>query len=365
MKPLAPAHVRDLVPYPPGKPIEEVRRELGIEGEVIKLASNENALGPSPRAVEAAREAVAGVHRYPDGGGFYLKRRLSEHVGVSASRIALGNGSNDLIDLILRAFVGPDEAGVISATTFVIYRMVLQGLGRQLREVPLSGLAYDLDAMAAAVDARTKVVFLATPNNPTGLHLGAAALDRFLGRIPDGVVVVVDEAYAEYVTADDYPDSVALQARRPRTITLRTFSKAYGLAGLRCGYGVASEEVVGLLDRVRQPFNCSAVAQAAALAALDDTAHIERSRRFNAEGIAQLSAGFEALGLSPVPTQANFVLVRLPRPGRPVYDALLRRGVIVRPMDGYGLPDCLRITVGTPAENVRCLDALGAVLRER
>ncbi len=367
MRPLAPPHLARLNPYDPGKPIDEVRRELNLEGEIIKLASNENPLGPSPKGVEAARRALEEVHRYPDGGGFYLRRALAERFDVDPRRVVLGNGSNELLEIMIRAFVGPEETAVISATSFVVYKLVLMGAGRAFAEIPLrSDLAFDLEAMAAAVNAdpRVKMVFITSPNNPTGRYVGGPDLDRFLGAIPDHVVVVMDEAYAEYVTAEDYPDSLAVQVTRPRTVTLRTFSKAYGLAGLRVGYGIVSEEAADVVHRLRQPFNCNAIAQAAALAALDDHAHIERSRRLNRVGVDRLTAGFEALGLTPIPSQANFVLVGLGRPGRPVFDALLRRGVIVRVMDGYGLPEHLRVTVGTGPENERCLWAFGTVLGE-
>ena len=367
MRALAPEHLTRLTPYDPGKPIAEVRRELGIpdDVEIIKLASNENAFGPSPAGVEAARRALEEAHRYPDGGGFYLRQAIGERLGLDPRRVVLGNGSNELLELLIRAFVQAGETAVVSASSFVVYKLVLMGMGREFHEVPLApDLGFDLDAMAAQVEAdpRVKMVFLSSPNNPTGSYIGAAALTAFLARIPDDVVVIMDEAYREYVTADDYPDSLAIQADRPRTLTLRTFSKAYGLAGLRIGYGLVSEEVADVVHRLRQPFNCNAIAQAAALAALDDADHIERSRRLNIEGIGQLNAGFEALGLTPAPTQANFILVGMGRPGRPVFDALLKLGVIVRVMDGYGLPGHLRVTVGTPAENQRCLEAFAAVL---
>lgn len=374
MKPLAPEHLRRLKPYDPGKPIAEVRRELGIpaELEIIKLASNENAHGPSPKAVQAAARELAEAHRYPDGGGFYLRRALGERLGVDPRRVVLGNGSNELLELLIRAFVGPGETAVVSASSFVVYKLVLMGLGRELHEVPLRGdLAFDLRAMAAAVngDPRVKMVFLASPNNPTGSYIGAEALAQFLGSIPEDVVVIMDEAYREYVTAADYPDSLAIQADRPRTLTLRTFSKAYGLAGMRIGYGIVSEEVADVVHRLRQPFNCNAIAQAAALAALDDDEHLQTTRRLNGLGIRQLEEGLRALGLQPQPTQANFILVGMgvdaagqPRTGKPIFDAMLREGVILRVMDGYGLPGHLRITVGAEAENDRCLQALADVL---
>jgi len=367
MRPLAPPHLDRIRPYDPGKPIDEVRRELNLEGEIVKLASNENPLGPSPKGLEAARRALEEIHRYPDGGAFHLRHALAERFDVDPMRVVLGNGSNELLEIIIRAFVGSDETAVISATSFLVYKLVLMGTGRTFEEIPLRpDHAFDLEGMAAAVqaDPRVKMVFITSPNNPTGRYVGQAELDRFLQAIPDHVVVVMDEAYAEYVTAEDYPDSLALQVHRPRTITLRTFSKAYGLAGLRVGYGIVAKEVADVIHRLRQPFNCNSVAQAAALAALEDHEHIERSRRLNRVGLDRLTAGFEALGLDPVPSQGNFLLVGLGRPGRPVFDALLRRGVIVRVMDGYGLPEHLRVTVGTGPENERCLWAFGNVLEQ-
>jgi len=281
---------------------------------------------------------------------------------VSADRVVLGNGSNELIELIVRAFVLDGEDAVISGTTFVIYKLVLRGAGRAFTEVPLNGYDCDLDAMAAAVGDRTKLIFIASPNNPTGKHTGKEALADLLARISPDVLVVMDEAYGEFASAADYPDTVALQESRPRLITLRTFSKAYGLAGLRCGYGIASPEIVGLLNRLRQPFNSSSPAQAAALAALGDTDHLEHSLRATRQGLARLASRLSDLGLRPVESQANFVLVDMGRPARPIFEALLQRGVIVRAMDAYALPHHLRITVGTPAENDCCLSELEQVL---
>ena len=363
MRPLGPPHLKLVSPYQPGKPISELRRELGLEGEIVKLASNENALGPSPKALAAVERALREMHRYPDGGSWHLRAALAARTGVPPSRIVLGCGSNELIDLIVRVFVGPDDHAVIGSLGFAIYRIVLQQCGRRFSQVPFVDCAYDLDAMADAVEDDTTVVFIDSPNNPTGSYVGEAALRRFLGRIPDDVLVVMDEAYAELVSADDFPDSIALQAERPRTVTLRTFAKVQGLAGLRLGWGVAPEEVADLLQRARQPFNCSALAQVAGLAALDDDEHVEATRRLVSEGKAQLEAGFSALGLRWEPTQANFLLVHVGREAQAVYQAMLRRAVIVRPL-GAALPESLRITIGTARENARCLDALGEALEE-
>jgi len=363
MRTLGLPHVKEVQPYQPGKPVSELRRELGLEGEIVKLASNENAMGTSPRASEAMRAAADDMFRYPDGGAFYLKQALSDQLGVSPERILLGAGSNEHIDLVVRAFVGPDDHVVLASHGFLIYRLICLQCDRRFTAVPPVDCRYDLDGLADAVEARTKVVFIDSPNNPTGHYIGEAELRAFLGRIPDDVLLVMDEAYYEYVTAADYPDTIGLQAERPRTVTLRTFSKIYGLAGLRVGYSVASEEVTDLLNRARQPFNCNAMAQVAARAALGDREHVARTLESNAAGIERLAAGYGALGLAFEPTQTNFFLVHLGRPAQPVFEALLRRGVIVRPV-GQLFPESLRITIGTPVENERCLAALAEALEE-
>jgi histidinol-phosphate aminotransferase len=357
---LVPPWLASLVPYQPGKPIEEVEREYGIRGSV-KLASNENPLGPSPRAVGALRAAIAEVHRYPDGGGFYLKRKLAEKLGVGADQIVLGNGSNEVLELLARCFLRPGEDAVMSEQAFVVYASVVQAVAGVARAVPLRDFTHDLEAMAAAVRKSTRLVFLGNPNNPTGTIYRRDAFERFLGRIPADVVIVTDEAYAEYVEDPEYPQTLEDQAPDRLLVTLRTFSKIYGLAGLRIGYGIGPAEVVAALERVRQPFNVNSLAQAAALAALDDEEHVERSRRTNREGMRYLEQEFARLGLTYVPSQANFVLVHV-GDGAAVYEGLLRQGVIVRPMAGYAFPEHVRVTVGTPEENRRLVAALERVL---
>jgi histidinol-phosphate aminotransferase len=361
-------HIETLTPYPPGKPIEEVERELGVVGS-LKVASNENPLGPSPRAVEAIAAAAAHLNIYPDGGGWYLKSKLSERFGFDRSQIMLGNGSNELLDLIIRTFMSvPGLNAVTSETTFVVYKLVMQACGRELREAPLADdYGYDLGAMLRLVDERTRLIFIANPNNPTGSYISGSALDRFIEAVDercagDPPILVLDEAYQEYADAEDFPQSLELVHERPRTVVLRTFSKAYGLAGLRCGYGFASAEVVDYLNRVRQPFNVNSLALAGALAALDDEAFLEHVVAVNREGKAWLAAELASRGLTPVDTQANFLLVEFGRQTLPIYQALMRQGVIVRPMGGYGLPTCLRITVASPEGNQRIIDALDAVL---
>jgi histidinol-phosphate aminotransferase len=363
LRALAPEWIRTLTPYPPGMPIEELERSLGITGS-IKLASNENPLGPSPRAIAAVAAALGQMHRYPDGSAFYLKRRLSERLGVPTEQLLIGNGSNEIIELVVRTFLRPREEAVMGEQAFVIYRMIVQAANGVARLVPLRDFTHDLEAMAEAVGPATRLVFLANPNNPTGTIFRRDAWEAFLRAIPRGVIVVADDAYAEYVEDPDYPDTIRERGdERVPIVTLRTFSKLYGLAGLRVGYAVAPAALVETMNRVRQPFNVNALAQVGALAALDDKAHVRRTLEVNRHGMYELLDGFRSLGLTWVPSSANFVLVRV-GDGARVYDQLLRRGVIVRPMEGYGFPDYLRVTVGLPEENRRLMDTLAAVLRD-
>ena len=357
---LVPEWIRTLTPYPPGMPIEELERELGIRGS-IKLASNENPLGPSPRALAAVAAALSSLHRYPDGSAFYLKRRLAERLGVRVDDLIIGNGSNEIIELVVRTFMRPHDEAVMADQAFVIYRMVVQAVGGTARIVPLRDYTHDLEAIAEAVTPRTRVVFLANPNNPTGTIFGRAAWESFLAAMPRHLVVVADDAYAEYVEDPNYPDTIRERDGRVPVVSLRTFSKLYGLAGLRIGYGVAPASVIDAMGRVRQPFNVNALALVGALAALDDEDHVARTLAVNREGMAFLVEGFRGLRLSWVPSAANFVLVRVGAAAK-VYQALLRRGVIVRPMEGYGFTEHLRVTVGLPEENRRFLEALGDVL---
>ncbi len=355
--------IRALQPYPPGKPIEEVEREYGISGSV-KLASNENALGPSPLALRAIADAAAGVHRYPDGSVYYLRRALAQRLGVGEEMLLFGNGSNELIELAVRAFVHQGDEAVVAEHAFVIYAMAVQAQGATSVVVPARDYGHDLAAMAAALTPQTRAVFLANPNNPTGTLYRRPEWERFLAAVPDDVLVVVDEAYAEYVDDDDYPRTLDyLDGSRP-LLVLRTFSKIHALAGLRIGYAVAAPEVLDVLNRLRAPFNVNAVAQRAALAALDDEDHLERTRQMNRDGLRQLAAGACELGLSFVPSHANFLLLRVGAANE-IHEELLRRGVIVRPVGGYGLPEHVRVTVGREEENRRFLGALADVMRER
>lgn len=354
-------HIESLSPYEPGKPISELQRELGLP-RVIKLASNENPLGPSPKAVAAVQQALSELHRYPDGSGYYLKRALAEKYGVGADQIILGNGSNEIIELAIRTFMQPGRRAVVSETTFVVYRLILQAAGYRCNAVPLRGYDYDLDGIAKRVNDETPLVFLCNPNNPTGASFTAAALARFLDAIPPSTIVVLDEAYAEFAEPETFPDGVSIVARRPNTLVLRTFSKAYGLPGLRIGFGISSPELVNYMNRVRQPFNVNSLAQVAALAALEDETHLQQTLACTRRGIALLSEALTGMGLAVIPTSANFLLIDLGRPCGPVFDALLKRGVIVRAMAGYGLTTHIRVTIGTDEENGIFLEALGEVL---
>ena len=366
---LVPPNVEALSPYEPGKPIEALERELGIHG-AIKLASNENPLGPSPKAVQAAQAALAQGHRYPDGGGHLLRHALAARLGVAPEEIALGSGSNDLIDLLVRTFCTPGRDEVVTHRhAFFMYRIAGQAHGVTVTETAVrEDLGCDVEALAAAVGPRTKIVFLPNPNNPTGARVTRAELERLLDRLPRRVLLVVDEAYQEYALALDPDHPVAERYRgpeRPLLVTLRTFSKIHGLAGLRVGYAIADRRVVSYLDRVRLPFNTAGPAQVAARAALDDAEHVARSLAANASGLAALGDGFRALGLRVFPSAANFVLVDVGRDAAPIYQALLERGVIVRPLRPAGLDRHLRVSVGTAAENARALTTFGEVLGDR
>jgi histidinol-phosphate aminotransferase len=359
---LVPEWIRTLTPYPPGMPIEELERELGIH-DSIKLASNENPLGPSPKAVEAIVRALPTLHRYPDGSAFYLRRKLAQRHGVSPDEIIVGNGSNELIEMLARTFLRPRDEAVMADQAFVVYRMVTQAVAATARIVPLRNFTHDLEAIAEAVTARTRLVFVANPNNPTGTIFLRGMWEAFLRSLAGRqLLVVADDAYAEFATDPEYPDTIACRGSgEVPVVSLRTFSKLYGLAGLRVGYAVAPVGIVDALGRVRQPFNVNALALVAATAALDDHEHVSRTLSVNREGMAYLTHELDRLGVPWVPSNANFLLVRVGRGAR-VYEALLRQGVIVRPMDGYGFPDHLRVSVGLPDENARCIHALEAVL---
>jgi histidinol-phosphate aminotransferase len=366
---IAPA-VRNLAPYVPGKPLDELEREYGIR-DSIKLASNENPLGPGPLAREAIAAASAQIGLYPDGNGYALKRALAEKHGCAIESITLGNGSNDVLVMLAEAFLTPDTEAIYSQYAFAVYPIAVQASGAQARVAPALApdnsmpLGHDLAAMAALVSDRTRLVFIANPNNPTGTFLRARPLRAFIETLPATTLVVVDEAYIEYVDDSEFPDTSKWLADFPNLVVTRTFSKAYGLAGLRVGYALSDPGVADALNRVRQAFNVNTIALAAARAALADQEHLARSVAANREGLAQITAGCERLALRFLPTQGNFVLVDCARPALAIYESMLRLGVIVRPVGNYGLPNHVRITVGTAPQNQRMLAALEQALAQR
>ncbi|PXX91578.1 histidinol-phosphate transaminase [Marinobacter vulgaris] len=360
---LAVKGVQALTPYQPGKPIDELARELGLNPDsIIKLASNENPLGPSPRALAAVREALHDLCRYPDGNGFELKQALSARFGVKLSQLTLGNGSNDVLEVITRCFADQQSEVVFSQYAFAVYALVTQAIGATGVSVPARDYGHDLDAMAEAVTDLTKLVFVANPNNPTGTVHGAKAIGAFLDRIPARVLVVLDEAYCEYRQADDAVDALALLERHPNLIITRTFSKAWGLASLRAGYSISSAEIANVLNRVRQPFNVDNLALTAATAVLDDEEYLQRSREVNAEGMKQLETAFGKMGLAYIPSAGNFIAVDVGDKAADVNQSLLEQGVIVRPIAGYGMPRHLRVSIGLPEENDRFIESLARAL---
>ncbi len=349
--------------YQPGRPIGEVARELGLPArQIIKLASNENPLGPSPAALAALRRAAGQLHLYPDGNAFYFKRKLAAKLGVEPANLILGNGSNDLIEFLGHALMGPGAEVVVSQYCFAIYPIVARLLGARVVTVPAKNYGHDLAAMRKAIGVNTKVIFVANPNNPTGTLASAAEVRRLVAEVPPGVVLAMDEAYIEFLAEPLDLVPLIRSGQKPNLILLRTFSKIYGLAGLRLGYGIAHPDFVAALEKIRQPFNINSLAQEAGLAALDDAAHVRKTRQNNFRGRTVLERGFSGMGLEFVPSAANFVLVRVGR-GQEVFEGLQRQGVIVRPMGGYQLPEWIRISVGTAAENRRCLAALKKILR--
>jgi histidinol-phosphate aminotransferase len=351
-----PEYIRTLVPYAPGKPIEEVEREIGISNS-IKLASNENPLGPSPLALEAMGRKLAQLHLYPDGDCFYLKSALTAKLNVSPEQLIFGNGSNEIIELAIRTFMRAGDEAVMARQAFVVYKLVVQAVGGISKEVPLRDFTHDLEAIGEAISAKTRIVFLANPNNPTGTIYRKAQWEAFLKQVAPDLLIIVDEAYFEYVEAADYPNSLHDHQQGKTLLTLRTFSKLYGLAGLRIGYAVADKKIISLMHRVRQPFNVNAPAQWAALAALDDREHVRRSLESNRQGLQYLTREFARLGIEYVPSHANFIFLRVGK-GEDVFNRLLAQGIIVRPMAGYQFPEYIRVTIGTMDENRKFIDGL-------
>ena len=348
-------HILEISPYKPGKPVEELERELGISG-AIKMASNENPHGPSPRAVAAMRAALDDVNRYPDGSGFELRARLAEEFAVAPTQLSFGCGADEILELLAKSFLGPGDECVYAWPSFAMYPVVAKGMGATAVTVPLDGdLVHDLPAMAAALTERTKMLIVCNPNNPTGTSFGSAAFDAFVDSLPRDLILVVDEVYWDFARRPDFPNTLAWLERRPGTISLRSFSKLYGLAGLRIGYGISDVELAGILDRARHPFNVSRLAEVAALAALDDTEHVRRTLTENARGAEYLARELASLGIETWPTDTNFLLART---GAGTYEKLLPEGVIVRPLAGFGLAEHVRISIGTAEENERLVKAL-------
>jgi histidinol-phosphate aminotransferase len=357
--------LNNLPVYQPGRPIEEVARELGLDADsIIKLASNENPLGPARLALAAMRKALAQVNLYPDGNAFYLKQKLAAKLSVTPANLILGNGSNEVIEMVGHALLSPGAEVVVSQYCFAVYPIVTALFGAKLVTVPAKNYGHDLDAMLAAITPNTRVVFVANPNNPTGTIATRENLARFVNAVPENVLLALDEAYLEFLEEpfDLLPD--IRSGRKPNLILMRTFSKIYGLAGLRLGYGIGHPDFIAALEKIRQPFNINSVAQATALAALDDAPHVEKTRRINSRGLKLYARTFRKLGLEFVPSAANFILVRVGE-GQRVFTELQKLGVIVRPMGGYQLPEWVRISIGTPKENARCLAALKNVLNKQ
>ncbi len=362
--------VQGLTPYVPGKPVDELERDLGITS-IIKLASNENPLGASPLAQQAALAALNDAGRYPDGNGFALRQKLAVHHAIAADQIVLGNGSNDVLDMVARCFLGPGRNAVFSEYAFAVYPIVTRAVGAGLRiadalprEDSEQPLGHDLESILALIDQNTGVVFVANPNNPTGTWLGAEAIRQFLEAVPPQVVVVLDEAYFEYMSPELRPNSRALLDEFSNLVVTRTFSKVHGLAALRIGYGLTCAQIAGLMNRVRQPFNNNSAALAAAMGSLEDTDHVSRSVELNTSGLLELVDGIQNLGLSVLPSQANFLSIDFGREAQGIFQSLLEAGVIVRPLASYAMPNYLRVTVGTPDENRRFLNSLATVLTQ-
>jgi histidinol-phosphate aminotransferase len=359
-----PEYILSIKPYKPGKPLEELEREYGIK-DSIKLASNENPLGPSPRAAAAVQAAISNLHRYPDGSGYLLVNKLAEKLGVSSGQVVLGNGSDDVIGMLARVYLRAGNEAVMTAPSFLMYEIFVRSVGATPVFVPLKSLEVDLDAMISKISPRTRMIFINNPNNPTGTYISNSAFDAFLSRVPDDVVVVLDEAYIEFARAEDCANGLRwIQNNRPLAV-LRTFSKIYGLAGIRIGYGVMPAQMASMLNRIRQPFNVNSLAQAAAIAALDDDAFLEQTKNLVHEELVFVQNHLKKIGVDFFPTQANFFLIDVKGDADEVFDMMLREGVIVRSMTSYGYPEYIRVNAGLRKENIRFLKALEKVLKIR
>ncbi|MDP3919815.1 MAG: histidinol-phosphate transaminase [Candidatus Omnitrophota bacterium] len=357
-------YIQAIRPYEPGKPIKEVERELGLR-HLIKLASNENPLGPSGKALRAMRRAIREAHLYPESTAHYLVERLAVEHDVKTNQILVGNGSNEILELLARGFLSPGDEVVSSETSFLVYPILSQACGAKYVGVPMaSGYRYDLEAMVQAITEKTRIVFIANPNNPTGTYVTTAELEAFLAKVPQNVIVCIDEAYINFVEAEDFPDALSyVEKSRPNLIVMRTFSKAYGLAGLRVGYAVANEQLISYLHKIRQPFNVNSIAQAAATAALDDRFFIWRTKHLVSRGRRFFYKHFKQLGLEYLPSQANFVLVKTGCDGNDVFQSLLKVGIIIRSMKAYGLDTWIRVTVGRRSQNSLFLRSLRECLK--
>ncbi len=364
MQPLIRKSILAVNPYQPGKPIEETKRQLGLK-KVIKLASNENPWGPSPKAVSAVKKALGTVNRYPDAQGYYLKKRLAKFYGLSSGNFVLGNGSDELIDVVIKTFMEADENIVTSEGTFLEYEIIAQVNDRKVKKAPLRYFKYDLTAILRLVDKKTKLIFIANPNNPTGTYVTSAEVKEFISALPQEVVVVFDEAYDTFISVNDYPDSLGYLRKKKNIIILKTFSKAYGLAGLRLGYAIAPLEIAAYLERIRQPFNVNLLAQVAGLAALEDKAFLKKTRQMTLSGKDFVYQELSRMGLGYVPSEANFILIDVGRDSQELFKACLKFGVIVREMSQYGLKNFIRLTIGTPKENRRFLRVLKKVIQEK
>ena len=357
--------VQQLAPYVPGKPADELARELGLPlDSIVKLASNENPLGPSPKVIAAISQAVPELTRYPDGNGFILKQALAQKFAVELAQVTLGNGSNDILELVAKAWLAPGLNAVFSQHAFAVYPIATMAVGAECREIPANNYGHDLPAILAAIDANTRVVFIANPNNPTGTWFDQQALADFLAQVPEHVIVVLDEAYIEYAEPGELPDGMDFLAKHANLIVSRTFSKAYGLAALRIGYAISSPMIADVLNRIRQPFNVNSLGLVAAVAALEDEEYLQESRASNKQGLQQLSTAFDRLGLSYIESRGNFIAVDFARDAAPINQALLEQGVIVRPVAGYAMPTFLRVSVGTEQENARFIEVLEQVLAD-
>jgi len=354
-------YAANLIPYTPGKPVEELERELEIKN-AVKIASNENPLGPSPLAVKAVEEAIPNLNRYPDGDAFYLKEKLSSKLGISPETLIFGNGSNDVIDIAARTFMKPGDEAIFGEYAFIVYPIVTQAVGAKGVISPMPNYTHDLRDMYSRITEKSKIIFIANPNNPTGTIVKRAEFEWFLDKVPEDILVLMDEAYFEYVEDKDYPNSLEYHNSGKSIITVRTFSKIYGLAGLRLGYGIAPQEIISNMQRIRQPFNVNSLSQAGAMAAIDDKEHIDKTINVNREGLIYVTQELEKLGIPYDPSFTNFVLIDLGDDPLPVYNSLLKEGVIVRPVIGYGLKTHLRVSIGLPEENEKFIRGIKKVL---